>query len=189
MDLKIRIYTIFCFLIITNIACKNNKTDGFYLISPGIGFEEFQVKKVTSKFIIEKLGTRYNIDSHYVDIDPFVENLESMTDYNKELFSISYTWDTLGLSFYFKPQNDTCISICFTKPFKGKTSQNVYLDSSTFNQVIKSYGDIRWLFTKNSIMKDYDSIIFSTDCNVSFPVSDSIQTTYLNKKITEIIIH
>ena len=189
MDFKIRIKILLVFLIFCSFACNHKKADESHLILPGIGFDEFQIKKITSTDIMKNLGLGYTIDSHFVDQDPFIENIELMPGYNKMLFSISYTWDSLGLSFYFKPKNDTCISISFMNPFKGKTAQNIYLDSSTFNDVVKSYGEIEWLFTKNTIIKDYDSIVFSTDFHGSFPVKDSVLTTYLDKKVTEIVIH
>jgi hypothetical protein len=180
------LFVILGFFIYLMSGC--NQSDEYQIIDPGVGLENIKVNESTLVDLISKYGKSYSLDSFYVNQDPLPDSIELVPGYNKILFSYCYSYDSLGVAFYFKPEKETLYSISCKFPFKGKTINNLFLDSSTFRDVEKIYGIAEWEFTRTTIRKDYNGIIFSRNFNGQFPVPDSVLNTYLDKKVTGIYI-
>jgi hypothetical protein len=79
-------------------------------------------------------------------------------------------------------------------PFQGKTEKGIILGLSTFEDVVKAYGETEWSYIGNwlldpvALKKQYDGIGFYQDFSETMPVADSLLKEYLDNKVTEIVI-
>lgn len=172
-------------LILLSVCCLNKSKEDTHIIKSGIGYDNFIIDETTLSDIINYYGNNYRIDSAHW--------LPPMFD-STQIFSISYSYDTIGVTFSFYPDSNRVFCITVKPPFQGKTKEGIILGISTFEDVVKAYGETEWHYIGNwlldpiALIKQYDGIEFFQDYSGTIPIADSLQKEYLENKVTEIVI-
>lgn len=146
------------------------------LLIPGVGIENYVTINATTK---NEIKIKYGSD--YKEVKHFTEFGEE-----RKLFSIEYVYAKQGVSFYFRPDNDTVFALHAMPPYKAKTAKGIVLGTSTMQDVQDAYGKIEWSFTNTQMFLEYNGIAFYLPFNGKFPVSQETQDKALKKKVTMI---
>lgn len=160
------------------VSCNETNKD-FHLITPEKGFDNVIIDKTSLNDIIQLYGKDYKADTFY----------NSPT---REIYSIKYTYNKLGLSFFFKPYKKTVFAIDCKLPFKVRTENSIYLDSRTFKDVEKVYGEKNWSIAGNTLSKRYNGIEFEIEYEGVIPLIESTSIwciyEYRYRKVAQITI-
>jgi hypothetical protein len=180
---------IYLMLVLPIFSCKTRDSVKYHIIIPSKGFDNISINETNLDKLIHLYGSNFQIDTHYIKycISPYLDSIKLIE--GKTIYSISYSYDSLGLAFFFKPGISTIFSIHCKSPFKCKTEKGIIMDSSSFNDVICAYGYSKWHFTESTILKDYEGIEFIRPYNEGFPPDLTDSLKYLNSKVTEITVN
>lgn len=172
------------------ISCNGIKKIKEITLVPGYGYIEIEVEKTVIRDILKTYGSNYKVDTFYSNLsnNKIVSDLIKDKNVKRDIYSISYSFDSLGLAFYRRPNHQEIFLISFYEPFKGKTDKGITINQSTILDVIKAYGDTAWEFTDKNIIKSYNGIVFYQDFKDTLPISDDKLLPYLNLKVKEICI-
>jgi hypothetical protein len=170
------------FFSILIISC-NTKEGDYTLLIPGKGFDDVAINETTIDDIIRLFGENCKIDTHFVNynLSSYLDSLDLSE--SRTIFSISYIYDSLGLIFCCKPGINEIFAIECKSPFKCKTEKGIILDSSSFNDVIEAYGNCKWNFTENTLIKSYEGIEFIGPYSNGFPPDLTDSLRYYKEKL------
>jgi hypothetical protein len=121
-------------------SCNGTKKIKEVILMPGYGINGIEVEKTKIGDLLEKLGSKFKVDTFFSNTTSSKIDFES-PNIKKDIYSIAYSYDSLGLSFYIRPNQQEIFLVSFYSPFKGKTDRGIVLNQSTFRDVIKAYGD------------------------------------------------
>jgi hypothetical protein len=182
-SMNLKIHLILYFIITCFLSCGSIEKDKEHVLRPGIGIDSISVSKVTLDYVISRYGHNYSTDTFY--LHPPAE---------RELYSIQVSYDTLGISFFFRSDMNSTICVSYQIPFQGKTDKGIVLGKSSFKDVEKVYGETNWEYVTDDfghvkeISKPYNGIRFNAKINVLGRISYEQYKEYLDTVITEINI-
>jgi hypothetical protein len=170
-------------------SCRSSISENEHTLIAGKGFDNIEVEKTPLTEIIETCGNNFSIDTFYTPIFTPNDFLTVDSVDRKRIYSIKYAFNNLGLAFFFRSNQQTPFSILIYSPFKGITDKGIILNKSTFNDVIKKYGETSWSFSGNTIMKSYEGISFEDTVDaINMTDPDPKWKKRLRNKITAIVI-
>jgi hypothetical protein len=170
-------------IFITFSCSENTMKDDYHILIPGVGYDNFQLGKTTLKDIENLNGKDYILDTFYR------KSIKDTTNKTQgEIYSIGACYDSLGVRYFFFPGDSVIFSIIMRPPFKCKTKEGIKLNESTFNDIIKCYGDTVWGFAKGRMTKSYEGIWFTQSTNCTYESSDLEKEACLSNKVVEISI-
>jgi hypothetical protein len=141
------------------------------LLIPGKGIEGYvTVGGTTSTEIKTKFGAGYKEINHYSELNG-----------SKSLYSVERRYARQGVSFYFKPNNDTVFLVKVKLPYAAKTDKGIVLGTSTMQQVRDAYGAADFYADGPNMFLEYPGIKFYT-------TSGSNEADVLKQKVTIISI-
>lgn len=184
-----KLYTLFILLIILPeiFSCKDNSQEQIHVLHPGIGYDKLKIGVTTLQDIALLYGDNYRCDTFYVKKTLSI-GTHDIDSFPKTMYSIGVFYDSLGISFFFHPDEKNIFCISIKSPFKAKTDKGVILNESTFYEIEKIYGKADWGFPDQKLTKDYEGIIFYQENKFGFPTKDEDLEKSLKNKVTEIDI-
>lgn len=151
-----------------------------WILIPGVGIEnEVTISKTTKKELYEKFGNDGVEIPHYT---------QQIGGGKGELYSTELVFAKHGVSFYFKPKNDTVNSIVVSASSKAKTNKGIELGVSTMRDVTIMYGDSRWLGSSNELYLMYPGIEFKIPYSGKVPIPKETLDSLMNSKVNSISI-
>jgi hypothetical protein len=139
------------------------------LLVPGKGIDGYvTVGATTSSAIKTKFGEGYKEVKHYSELNGA-----------KSLYSIERRYERQGVSFYFKPNNDTVFMVKVKLPYAAKTDKGIVLGTSTMQQVRDAYGVAEFYADGANMFLEYPGIKFYT-------ASGTNEADVLKQKVTVI---
>ena len=175
----------FLLLIGAQISCQKNPKEDYHILIPGVGYDNYKIGVTTLEDIIKTNGNSYRLDTFYRKTD---KNSPDYVNEKGEIYSIAACYDSLGVRFFFYPNEKNIFSIVLRPPFKGITKEGIKLNESNFNDLVKCYGDSPWGFGPGRMSMGYGGIWFTQKSNYTFESTDKEKNTCLYNKITEITI-
>jgi hypothetical protein len=176
--LSILIYTF------TLLSCDEKKAnDDYHILIPGVGYDNFKLGETTLNDIVKENGNNYRLDTFYRKSSRDTINIKQ-----KEIYSFGACYDSIGARFFFYPGDSVVFSIILRPPFKCKTKEGIMLNESTFEDIVKCYGETQWGFAKGSMTKSYDGIWFTQNSICTYESSDLEKEGCLLNKVIEISI-
>jgi hypothetical protein len=171
-----KLWIILCLAIFGCKSAQNtvNSSLQHMIIVPGVGFDDVKIGETTLEEIQIKFGKGYK------KIHP-----------NKSSTIINYK--KKGISFFYcqTDSNQTLFSINFSQPFMGKTTDDIYLYTSSMTDVIEKYGAPNWTTSNGSLTWDneYNGISFLIKRDRTLRQYPFKEEKHINKKIIEIKVN
>jgi hypothetical protein len=166
----------------------NSDNQKVHILRPGVGFDDIELNRLTLADLKEKFGDKFKTDTFYLHPIICPSSLDSNVQDKKEIYSFRLFYDSLGISFYFKPDSNQITAIRVEKPFIAKTDKGIFLNKSTFREIVKTYGNTPWEFIGDYIAKEHNGVRFYRQFYQGMAVSDTILNLYLDSTVTEITI-
>lgn len=140
-------------------ACSIKQVDKIHILKAGIGFDSIRIGITTREDLVKYYGKWTKADTFYVYPITCSDSLQRV------IYSFGFSYSNLGLTFYFRPYKNHLSSIWVYSPFKAKTKEGIVLNESTFDSVLKIYGDQGWEFIgEEKILREYDGMKFEDTC-------------------------